>query len=125
MKKIIATEQAPQAIGPYSQACEAGGVIYISGQIPINPINGELPQGIAEQTRQAFENVIAILAAERCAVENIVKVTVYLKDMADFAEMNRVYAGVFTGDFPARAAVEVSALPRNALIELDVIAHHE
>ncbi len=125
MKKAISTNNAPAAIGPYSQAVEtsAGGtMVFISGQIPVNPATGEIPEGISAQTRQSLENVKAILAEAGLSVDNVVKTTVFMADMADFAAMNEIYASVFTQPFPARSAVAVKALPKNVLVEIEVIA---
>ena len=116
MKKIIATNNAPAAIGPYSQAIDCGSFLVTSGQVPFDPATGEfVPGGITEQTRQVLTNVKAIL-------ENVVKTTVFLQNMSDFAAMNAVYAEFFTeGQYPARSAVEVGALPRGALVEIETI----
>lgn len=123
MKKVIITENAPAAIGPYSQAIEVNGFVYVSGQLPINPKTGEFPQGgIKEQTSQAFENIKAILNEAGLTTSNIVKTTVLLADMADFAGMNDVYASQFEGTFPARSTFAVKALPKNALVEIEIIA---
>lgn len=123
MKEIISTLDAPEALGPYSQAVIAGDTVYVSGQLPLDPKKGIIAEGIDAQTRQVFSNVSAILNASGCNLEHVVKVTVYLKNLADFQRMNEVYATFFTTNCPARAAVEVSALPKGALIEVDVIAH--
>lgn len=122
MKQIISTPNAPQAIGPYSQAVEANGFVFISGQIPINPANGQIPEGIEAQTEQVMRNIGAILEAAGLTYANVVKTTVLLQSIADFATMNGIYAKYFTTDCPARAAFEVSALPKGALIEVEVIA---
>ncbi len=123
MKKVIFTEKAPAAIGPYSQAIEANGMIFMSGQIPINPATGELVDGgITEQTTQVFENIKNVLAEAGLTTANIVKTTVFLADMAMFADMNAVYAKYFASDFPARSAVAVKALPKGALVEVECIA---
>lgn len=123
MRKVINTTNAPAAIGPYSQAIEANGMIFISGQLPIDPKTGEFPQGgIKEQTNQSFENIKAILAEAGLTTDNIVKTTVLLADMNDFAGMNEVYSSQFSGTFPARSAFAVKTLPKNALVEIEVIA---
>lgn len=122
MKKIIATKNAPKAIGPYSQAVEANGTLYISGQIPINPTNGTMPATIAEQTAQCLDNIGAILKAAGYTFENVVKSTVLLNDMADFDAMNEVYAKYYTNNMPARAAYQVARLPKGALVEIETIA---
>ncbi len=123
MKKVIFTEKAPAAIGPYSQAIEVNGTIFLSGQIPVNPATGEFVQGgIVEQTTQVFENIKQVLAAAGLTTANIVKTTVFLADMALFTEMNAVYATYFEGEFPARSAVAVKALPKGALVEIEGIA---
>jgi 2-iminobutanoate/2-iminopropanoate deaminase len=122
MKKVIATTAAPGAIGPYSQAIDTGTLVYASGQLPINPATGEMPEGIAAQTAQSLANVKAILAEAGLTLDNVVKTTVFLADMGDFAAMNEVYAANFTAPFPARSAVAVKTLPKNALVEVEVIA---
>lgn len=123
MKKIIATNAAPAAIGPYSQAVEVNGFVYISGQLPIDPATGEFPAGgVKEQTEQSFKNIKAILAEAGLTTDNIVKTLVLLSDMADFAGMNEVYAAQFGETFPARSAFAVKTLPKNALVEIEVIA---
>ena len=117
MKTPIATTQAPAAIGPYSQAIEAGGLVFVSGQLPIDPATGEFAQGgIKELTRQSLENMKAILATAGRTLDNVVKTTVFLADMADFAEMNEVYAEYFQAPFPARSAVAVKTLPKGARV---------
>ena len=122
MKKVIATTAAPGAIGPYSQAIDTGTFVFASGQIPINPATGTIPEGIEAQTRQALANVKAILAEAGLTVDNVVKTTVFLADMNDFAAMNAVYAEVFTAPFPARSAVAVRELPKQVLVEVEVLA---
>lgn len=122
MKSIITTPNAPQAIGPYSQAVEANGFLFVSGQIPIVPATGQMPEGIEAQTEQALRNVGAILKAAGLDYRNVVKTTVMLKSIADFGAMNGIYAKYFTTDCPARAAFEVGNLPKNALVEIEVIA---
>ena len=123
MKQPIATAGAPAAIGPYSQAVEAGGCVYVSGQLPINPATGQMAEGgVAELTRQSLANIRAILAEAGLGMENVVKTTVMLADMADFAEMNTVYAEFFTAPFPARSAFAVKALPKGARVEIECLA---
>ena len=122
MKKVIATTAAPGAIGPYSQAIDTGTFVYASGQIPINPVTGEIPEGIVAQTKQALADVCAILKEAGLTVDNVVKTTVFLADMGDFVAMNEVYASVFTAPYPARSAVAVKTLPKNVLVEVEVIA---
>lgn len=121
-KKVLSTTNAPAAIGPYSQAIEVNGFIYASGQIPINPATGEIVQGIEAQTRQALTNVKGIMEAAGLTMANIVKTSVFIKDMNDFGKVNEVYATFFEGDFPARSCVEVARLPKDVLIEVEVIA---
>lgn len=122
MKKAIATTKAPGAIGPYSQAIEANGMVFISGQLPINPETGLMPETVSEQTEQSMKNLQAILEAAGCTFDNVVKSTCYLADMSYFGEMNSVYAKYFTGDCPARAAFAVKELPKKALVEIEMIA---
>lgn len=123
MKKVISTNNAPAAIGPYSQAIEVNGTIYASGQIPINPATGEFVSGgIKEQTEQVFKNIKAILNETGLSTDNIVKTTVLLADIADFTAMNEVYEAQFSGTFPARSAFAVKDLPKGALVEIEVIA---
>lgn len=123
MKKIIATTNAPGAIGPYSQAIDCGAFLITSGQVPIDPATGEfVPGGISEQTRQSLTNVKAILAEAGLTMDNVVKTTVFLQNMGDFAAMNAVYAEFFSeGNYPARSAVEVAKLPKGALVEIEAI----
>ena len=122
MQKKINTEKAPGAIGPYSQAVEIDHVVYTSGQLGIDPATGALAEGIEAQTRQSLENVKAILAQAGLTMDNVVKTTVFLQSMGDFAAMNAVYAEFFTeGQYPARSAVEVGALPKGALVEIETI----
>lgn len=124
MKKMIATQQAPGAIGPYSQAVQAGDFLYISGQIPLDPATGELVAGdIAAQTKQSLQNIGAILKAAGMDYANVVKTTVLLQSMGDFAAMNEVYAQFFSSDCPARAAFEVAALPKGAQVEIEAVAY--
>jgi len=118
----ITTDEAPAAIGPYSQAWLAGTTLYISGQIPVDPVTGEIPEGIAAQTAQSCKNIGAILREAQGSYANVVKTTCFLADMADFAAMNAVYAEFFTAPYPARAAFQAACLPRNALVEIECIA---
>ena len=122
MKKVIATSDAPGAIGPYSQAIDAGAFVFASGQIPINPETGEIPEGIVAQTEQSLANVCAILSAAGLTTDNVVKTTVFLSDMDNFGAMNEVYGNVFSEPYPARPAVAVKRLPKNVLVEIEVIA---
>lgn len=123
MKKVIFTKNAPAAIGPYSQAVETDGMVFLSGQIPVNPATGNVVDGgVKEQTAQIFENIKSVLAEAGLTVENIVKTTVFLKDMSLFADMNEVYAGYFDKDFPARSAVAVKSLPKDVMVEIECIA---
>lgn len=123
MKEILATSHAPAAIGPYSQGIRAGNMVFCSGQIPVNPATGLIPEGIQAQTRQAMENVLAVLSEAGATAENIVKTTVFLQDMNDFAAMNEVYATFFPGAAPARSAVQVARLPKDCPIEIEAIAY--
>lgn len=123
MKKIISTDKAPKAIGPYSQAVEANGILFISGQVPIDPASGKLIEGgIKEQTEQVMKNIGAILEAAGLSYANVVKSTCLLNDMDNFAAMNEVYARFYTSEMPARAAYGVVRLPLGALIEIETIA---
>ena len=122
MKTVISTQNAPAAIGPYSQGIQAGSLIITSGQLPIDPATGAFPTTIEEQTRQSLENCKAVLAAAGAAMENVIKTTVFLSDMNNFAAMNGVYATFFEGACPARSAVEVARLPKDALVEIECIA---
>ena len=120
--KRIKTNNAPAAIGPYSQAIEANGFVYCSGQLPINPATGEMPEGIKEQTRQSLLNAKAILNEAGLDLKDVVKTTVLLSDIQNFAPMNEVYAELFAVPFPARSAFAVRDLPKGALVEIEVIA---
>jgi len=123
MKQSIQTSQAPAAIGPYSQAIKTNGFLFISGQLPIDPVTNTFSgDDAATQTRQSLKNIRSILKQAGLEMDAIVKTTVYLSDMGDFVEMNSVYAEFFSGEFPARVAIEVSALPKNARVEIDAIA---
>lgn len=126
MKKVLATTKAPAAIGPYSQAIRADKFVFVSGQLPIDPATGEFAgDDIAAQTRQSLTNIQNILASEGLTMENVVKTTVLLKNISDFGAMNEVYASFFESDCPARAAFEVAALPKAALVEIEAIAYAE
>jgi 2-iminobutanoate/2-iminopropanoate deaminase len=123
MKKVISTKNAPEAIGPYSQAIEVNGFLFLSGMLPIDPTTGNLvPGGIIEQTSQIFINIKAILSEAGLNIENIVKTTVFLSDMSLFDGMNQVYAKQFKDSFPARSTVAAKTLPKNSLVEIEVIA---
>ncbi len=127
MKSILNTEHAPAAIGPYSQGVNTGNLMFLSGQLPIVPAEGKIVAADIEgQTKQSLENVKAILESCGCSMDNVVKTTVYLKDIADFGKMNEVYKGFFReGNYPARSAFQVAALPQNALVEIEVVALRE
>lgn len=122
MKTVIATDKAPAAIGPYSQGIRAGALVFTSGQLPIDPATGAFPETIEAQTKQSLENCKAILTAAGLTMENVVKTTVFLKDMNDFAAMNGVYATFFPSNPPARSAVEVARLPKDARVEIECVA---
>ncbi len=123
MKEVISTTNAPAALGPYSQGITSGSLTITSGQVPIDPATGAVVEGgIAEQTRQSLTNVKAVLAEAGLEMENVIKTTVFLKNMNDFAAMNEVYATFFTGNPPARSAVEVARLPKDVLVEIEAIA---
>ena len=123
MKEVISTKAAPAAIGPYSQAIKVGNIIYTSGQLPIDPATGVFPEGdIKDQTRQSLTNVKAILEEAGLTMANVVKTTVFMADMNDFADMNSVYAEFFSEPYPARSAVAVKTLPKDALVEIEVVA---
>ena len=123
MKEVINTTKAPAAIGPYSQAIKVGNLVFTSGQIPIDPTTGAFVEGgIKEQTRQSLANIKAILAEAGLNMSNVVKTTVFLADMNDFADMNAVYAEFFTEPYPARSAVAVKTLPKGSLVEIEVVA---
>jgi 2-iminobutanoate/2-iminopropanoate deaminase len=123
VRRRVATDSAPGAIGPYSQAIEAGGLVFASGQIPIDPATGEfVVGGVAEETEQVLKNLTEVLKAAGCGLEDVVKTTVFLADMDDFAEMNGVYGRFFQNDPPARSTVQAARLPRDARVEIDAIA---
>lgn len=122
-RQVVSTEQAPGAIGPYSQGVGTSDLVYTSGQIPLDPTSGELvPGGIQEQTRQVMENLGAVLEAGGSGLELVLKTTCYLQDMSEFAQFNEVYAEYFTSDPPARSTVGVAALPRGARVEVEAVA---
>lgn len=122
-KYTVSTEKAPAAIGPYSQAVKAGDMLFISGQLPIDASTGTIPEGIEGQTRQSLENVKAIVESEGATLKDVVKCTVFLKDMNTFVRMNQVYSEYFTEDFPARAAVEVARLPKDVAVEIEAVVY--
>ena len=122
MQKVISTDKAPAAIGPYSQAIEVNGMVYTSGVIPVNPATGEIPSGVEAQAEQAFSNMAALLEAAGTDMASVVKTTVFIKEMNDFAKINEIYAKYFTGTFPARSCVEVARLPKDVLLEVEAIA---
>ncbi len=122
MKNIVKTDKAPGAIGPYSQGVNIGDLYFFSGQIPLDPVTGEMKVGIQEQTVQVLENVKALLQSQGLGFENVVKATVFLDNMDDFVAVNEIYATYFVEPYPARSAVEVARLPKGALIEVEVIA---
>ena len=122
-KKVIQTDKAPKAIGPYSQAIQAGNLLFLSGQIPIDPKTGELIKGdIRQQTQQVLENIKGLLESQGLRMGDVIKVTIFLKDMGNFNQVNEVYATYFSSSPPARSTVEVAKLPRNAEIEIEAIA---
>ena len=122
MSKIISTDEAPQAIGPYSQAVKSGGLLFLSGQIPLNK-QGEMNDGdIEAKTRQVFKNIEAILAAENLGLSHVIKVNIYLVDIANFDTVNQVMSSLFTAPYPARALVQVAALPKASEVEVEVVA---
>jgi len=121
-KDVVLTRNAPAPVGPYSQAIRAGGMVFVAGQIPLDPTTGRMPEGIAEQTRLVLRNVQAVLQAAGASLADVVKTTVFLKDLGEFAAMNEVYATFFPDDPPARATVEVARLPRDARVEIEAIA---
>ena len=122
MNKVISTDKAPAAIGPYSQAIEVNGMVFTSGAIPVDPATGQIPEGVEAQAEQALRNVEALLEASGTGMENVVKTTVFIKDMNDFGAINEIYAEYFPGIFPARSCVEVARLPKDVLLEVEAIA---
>ena len=124
MRTIISTSKAPAAVGTYSQAVKVGSTIYVSGQIPLDPATGNLVSGdIKTQTERVLENVKTILDDQKLTFNNVVKGTVFLTNLADFAGMNEIYSKYFTNDFPARSTIQVAALPKGAIVEIEVVAH--
>lgn len=121
-KKIIATENAPKAIGPYSQGIQFGNLVFTSGQLPINPQDGELASDIELATKQSLENVKAVLESVGSSMENVIKTVVFLKDMNDFPKMNAVYEAYFPNSAPARSAVQVAKIPKDAVVEIEAVA---
>lgn len=123
MKHVIATTSAPGAVGPYSQAIEANGFVFVSGQLPLDPATGAfVSDNTAEQAEQSIKNLLAVLEAAGCKAEDVIKTTVFMIDIGDFSVFNEVYAKYFSGDCPARCAMQVSALPKGALVEIEAIA---
>lgn len=122
MQKVIATDKAPSAIGPYSQAIEINGMVYTSGVIPVDPATGVIPEGVEAQANQAFSNLCNLVEASGAKVENIVKTTVFIKEMNDFGTINEIYKKYFKEPFPARSCVEVARLPKDVLLEVEAIA---
>ncbi len=122
MNKVINSEKAPTAIGPYSQAIESNGFVYVSGQLPINVETGTMPESIEEQTAQSLSNIKSILEAAGLSMDNVVKTTVLMTNLGDFTKMNEVYGTFFSGAYPARAAYQVVALPKGAMVEIEAIA---
>jgi len=122
MKKVISTDKAPAAIGPYSQAIEVNGIVYTSGVIPVVPETGEIPEGSQAQAKQALTNLSNLLEAAGSSMNNVIKTTVFIKEMNDFGVINEVYATFFDGDFPARSCVEVARLPKDVMLEIEAIA---
>ena len=122
MKNVISTDKAPAAIGPYSQAIEVNGMVYTSGIIPVDPATGNIPEESKEQAKQALTNLSNLLQAAGTSMDNVIKTTVFIKEMNDFVAINEVYATYFTGAFPARSCVEVARLPKDVMLEIEAIA---
>lgn len=122
MKTIISTDKAPSAIGPYSQAIEVNGLVFTSGVIPVIPETGVIPEGIEAQADQAIKNLVELVKASGSSADKVIKTTVFIKDMNDFAKINEIYAKYFTDNYPARSCVEVARLPKDVLIEIEAIA---
>ncbi|MEW9096368.1 MAG: RidA family protein [Clostridiaceae bacterium] len=121
-KRIICSKNAPAAIGPYSQGIGFSNLVFLSGQLPVNPNTGEMPSGVEEQAKQSIENIISILKEEGLTLKDVVKTTVFLKNLGNFSKVNEIYGEYFEGFYPARSCVEVAALPKDAEIEIEVIA---
>lgn len=122
MKQVVKTDKAPGAIGPYSQGIQTGNMYFFSGQLPLDPQTGVMPETIQEQTKQSLENIKGLLESQELSLADVVKTTVYLDNINDFAAMNEVYAEYFSEPYPARSAIEVGKLPKDALVEIEVIA---
>jgi len=122
MKTVVSTDKAPAAVGPYSQAIKSGGQVFVSGQLPIDPATGKMPEATTEQARQSLTNVKAILEAAGSSMDKVIRVGIFMTDLADFKPVNEIYATFFTGDCPARATVQVAALPLGAKIEIEAVA---
>ena len=122
MKTVISTNNAPAAIGPYSQAIEVNGFVFTSGQIPVNPATGEIPEGIESQAEQVMTNIKNLLEAAGTSMDKVIKTTVFIKEMNDFGAINEVYADFFQAPFPARSCVEVARLPKDVMLEIEAIA---
>ena len=122
MKEIISTTNAPAAIGPYSQAVKAGNLLFVSGQVPLDPATGALAEGVQAQTHQALKNLQAVLREAGLTLDNVVKTTVFVQDLGDFGTVNEIYGSYFHGGFPARSCVQIAALPKGALVEIECIA---
>lgn len=125
MKKVISTDNAPAAIGPYSQAVEVNGLVYTSGVIPVNPKTGEIPSDIVCQAKQAIGNLINLLEASGCKPCDVIKTTVFIKEMDDFGKINEIYSEYFEEPYPARSCVEVARLPKDVMIEIEAVAQHK
>lgn len=125
MKKVISTDKAPAAIGPYSQAIEVNGLVYTSGVIPVIPATGEIPDGVEAQAKQVLTNLSNLLQAAGVSMNDVIKTTVFIKEMNDFGKINEIYAGFFEGAFPARSCVEVARLPKDVLLEIEAIAEKQ
>ena len=121
MLKEVSTQNAPAAIGPYSQAIKVGNILFTSGQIPVNPQNGEIPEGVEAQAKQAMTNVKNLVEASGASMDNVIKTTVFIADMNDFAKINEIYSQFFTKPYPARSCVEVARLPKDVLLEVEAI----